>query len=51
LLRTHDKQRLLEWRMMQRELFESAFYAGYQVVDCVAIAHRGWHYVMQPRVE
>jgi predicted GNAT superfamily acetyltransferase len=50
LLRTHDKQRLLAWRMMQRELFESAFAAGYQVVDCLAIEGRGWHYVMQPHV-
>lgn len=51
LLRTHDKQRLLEWRMMQRTMFEAAFVAGYQVVDCLSIAGRGWHYVMQPRAE
>jgi predicted GNAT superfamily acetyltransferase len=51
LLRTHDKQRLLEWRMMQRTMFEAAFAAGYQVVDCLVIGDRGWHYVLQPCVE
>lgn len=51
LLRTHDKQRLLEWRLMQRTLFEAAFAAHYQVVDCLAIEGHGWHYVMQPRTE
>lgn len=51
MLRTHDTQRLLDWRMMQRTLFEAAFAAGYQVVDCVAITDRGWHYILQPRTE
>ena len=49
LLRTHDTPRLHAWRMMQRTFFEAAFGAGYQVVDCVNIPQRGWHYLVRPR--
>ena len=51
LLRTHDKQRLLEWRLMQRTMFEAAFASSYRVVDCIHIDSRGWHYILQPRTE
>jgi predicted GNAT superfamily acetyltransferase len=49
LLRTHDTARLHAWRMMQRQYFEAAFGAGYQVDDCVQIPARGWHYLVRPR--
>ena len=50
LLRTHDTPRLHAWRMMQRHYFEAAFAAGYQVVDCIQVPQRGWHYLVRPRM-
>jgi predicted GNAT superfamily acetyltransferase len=51
MLRTHDKSRLLAWRMMQRSYVEAGFAAGYQVVDCVQVARRGWQYILMPEVQ
>lgn len=48
MLRTHDKTRLLAWRMMQRSYVEAGVAAGYHVVDCVHVAGRGWHYILMP---
>jgi predicted GNAT superfamily acetyltransferase len=51
MLRTHDKTRLLAWRMMQRTYIEAGFAAGYHVVDCVQVAGRGWQYILMPEVQ
>lgn len=47
-LRDHDPTLALEWRYFLREVLESAFAAGYLMVDCCEIANHGWHYVLMP---
>ena len=39
---------LVEWRLYQRELIESAFTGGYAIVDCVEFFDLGVHYICIP---
>ncbi|HRW07897.1 MAG TPA: hypothetical protein P5121_22500 [Caldilineaceae bacterium] len=35
-----------EWRMYMREVMETAFAAGYLMVDCVKLQKSTWHYIL-----
>jgi len=47
-LRSAGGSLLVDWRLYQRELIESAFAAGYIMVDCVALFDLGVHYILIP---
>jgi len=47
-LRAEGGGLLIEWRIFQRELIESAFSAGYEIVDCVELSDLGAHYICIP---
>lgn len=40
---------LLEWRYYLREVAETCFAAGYQVIDCVHLGDLGWRYIFAPK--
>jgi predicted GNAT superfamily acetyltransferase len=46
-LRRQDRALGLAWRYYSRIVFERAFHAGYQVVDCRLLGEHGWHYVLE----
>jgi predicted GNAT superfamily acetyltransferase len=46
-VRRQDRELGLAWRFYIREVFEKAFAAGYNLVDCVQIAEQGWHYILE----
>ena len=45
-LRERDMRVLLEWRLFLRSVLEQAFAAGYVLMDCIEIPHKGWCYIM-----
>ncbi|MEM7533239.1 MAG: hypothetical protein AAF639_13745 [Chloroflexota bacterium] len=48
-IRRTDNQLGLAWRMYVREVIESAFAAGYAVMDCQQLENNGrptWHYIL-----
>lgn len=50
-IRQHDRALLLEWRLFLRDALETAFAAGYVLVDCVNVPGRGWYYLLEERTE
>lgn len=48
-VRAVDKDLALGWRYYMRETLETAFGAGYRIVDCVNLAEYGWRYIVTPR--
>ena len=45
-LRREDRGLGLAWRLFMRHALETAFEAGYLMVDCVHLDEIGWHYVL-----
>jgi predicted GNAT superfamily acetyltransferase len=37
----------MAWRLFLRETFQTAFAAGYVIVDCVELPGVGWHYLLK----
>jgi predicted GNAT superfamily acetyltransferase len=46
LIRRTDSGLALAWRLHTREVFEAAFAAGYQAVDCQLLGEHGWCYLL-----
>lgn len=46
-IRRQDRELGLAWRFYIREVFEKAFAAGYNLVDCVHLPEHGWHYILE----
>ena len=49
-IRRSDPALGLAWRFYIRETFQQSFAAGYQMVDCLHLAERGWHYILSNEV-
>jgi len=47
-LRAAGGSLLIDWRLYQRQLLESAIAAGYEIVDCVELFGLGVHYICVP---
>jgi predicted GNAT superfamily acetyltransferase len=45
-IRRQDQALGLAWRFYIRQLFETAFGAGYNLVDCIHLPEQGWHYIL-----
>jgi len=45
-MRQHDPALGLAWRLYTRAVLETAFAAGYSMVDCVQLSEHGWHYIL-----
>ena len=45
-IRRADRELGMAWRLFMRRALESAFAAGYTMVDCIQLEEAGWHYVL-----
>jgi len=46
LIRRNDPGLGHAWRIYMRTALETAFAAGYLIVDCVKLPEQGWHYIL-----
>jgi predicted GNAT superfamily acetyltransferase len=46
LIRRTDRGLSLAWRFYMREVLETAFAAGYTMVDCLHLDDHGWRYIL-----
>lgn len=47
-IRRHDMPLAVEWRYALRSHLQSAYQAGYQLVDCLQVGADEWNYVLTP---
>lgn len=45
-IRRTDGALSLTWRLFMRDMLETAFAAGYVMVDCAPLDQHGWHYIL-----
>jgi len=45
-IRRTDRELSMAWRLYVREVLETAFAAGYMMVDCVHLGDHGWRYIL-----